>query len=71
MHVAYIGLGRGLMSLTATYAVVVRTSEYDMPPELLDDLVAQTVSRATDHSNYGEEPRRKRARETDYDMDDD
>ncbi|KAI0359126.1 Translin [Trametes cingulata] len=55
----------------ATYAVVVRTSEYDMPPELLDDLVAQTISRATDHSMYGEEPRRKRARESEYDMDDD
>ncbi|CDO70268.1 hypothetical protein BN946_scf184942.g68 [Trametes cinnabarina] len=55
----------------ATYAVVVRTSEYDMPQDLLDDLVAQTVSRAVDHSNYGEEPRQKRARHADYDMDDD
>ncbi|KAI8995376.1 Translin family-domain-containing protein [Trametes punicea] len=54
----------------ATYAVVVRTSEYDMPPEWLDDLVAQTLSRAADQSSYGEEPRRKRARDSDYDSDD-
>ncbi|KAI0639141.1 Translin [Trametes polyzona] len=55
----------------ATYAVVVRTSEYDLPPELLDDLVAQTISRAADHSSFGEEPRRKRPRDPEYDMDDD
>ncbi|KAI0336092.1 Translin [Cubamyces sp. BRFM 1775] len=55
----------------ATYAVVVRTSEFDIPPELLDDLVAQTVSRASDRSSFGDEPRRKRPRESDYDMDDD
>ncbi|KAI0662566.1 Translin [Cubamyces menziesii] len=55
----------------ATYAVVVRTSEFDIPPELLDDLVAQTISRASDRSSFGDEPRRKRPRESDYDMDDD
>ncbi|KAI0768549.1 Translin [Trametes elegans] len=55
----------------ATYAVVVRTSEYDLPPELLDDLVAQTLSRAADHSNFGEEIRRKRTRDADYDMEED
>lgn len=31
------------------YAIVVRSSEYDMPPEMLDDLVEQAVS----HSGYG------------------
>ncbi|KAJ7630615.1 Translin [Roridomyces roridus] len=30
---------------TAAYALVVRGSEYDLPPEMLDDLVAQTTSR--------------------------
>ncbi|EIW64521.1 Translin [Trametes versicolor FP-101664 SS1] len=55
----------------AAYAVVVRTSEYDMPPELLDDLVAQTLSRAADHGGFGEESRRKRPRDSDYDMNDD
>ena len=60
-----------LMYTLATYAVVVRTSEFDIPPELLDDLVAQTVSRASDRSSFGDEPRRKRPRESDYDMDDD
>ncbi|KAH9890960.1 Translin [Cubamyces lactineus] len=55
----------------ATYAVVVRTSEFDIPPELLDDLVAQTVSRASDRSTFGDEPRRKRPRDSDYDVEDD
>ncbi|KAI0034953.1 Translin [Vararia minispora EC-137] len=30
----------------AAYAIVLRTSEYDLPPELLDDLVARTVADA-------------------------
>ncbi|KAI0823019.1 Translin [Trametes gibbosa] len=55
----------------ATYAVVVRTSEYDLPPELLDDLVAQTLSRAADHSRFGEETSRKRPRDSVFDDDDD
>ncbi|KAH7914509.1 Translin [Hygrophoropsis aurantiaca] len=28
----------------AVYAIVVRTSEYDLPPEILDDIVAQSIS---------------------------
>lgn len=55
----------------AAYAVVVRTSEYDLPPELLDDLVAQTVSRAADHGDAREESRRKRPRNLDDEMNDD
>ncbi|CAA7258794.1 unnamed protein product [Cyclocybe aegerita] len=31
----------------AAYAIAVRSSEYDLPPELLDDIVAQSIS------NYG------------------
>ncbi|KAI0724285.1 Translin [Cerioporus squamosus] len=53
----------------AAYAVAVRTSEFDLPPEMLDDLVAQTVSHAADHSGFGDEPRRKRARNADMDDD--
>lgn len=26
------------------YAIVVRTSEYDLPPEILDDIIAQSMS---------------------------
>ena len=37
-----------------------------MPPEMLDDLVAQMVSRTADRSSFGEEPGRRKAREADY-----
>lgn len=26
------------------YAIVVRTSEYDLPPEILDDIIIQSMS---------------------------
>lgn len=26
------------------YAIVVRTSEYDLPPEMLDDIIIQSMS---------------------------
>ncbi|TFY50959.1 hypothetical protein EVG20_g11234 [Dentipellis fragilis] len=32
------------LPLTAAYAIAVRTSEYDLPPDLLDDLVSRHVS---------------------------
>ncbi|KAJ3513734.1 hypothetical protein NLJ89_g2783 [Agrocybe chaxingu] len=35
----------------AAYAIAVRSSEYDLPPALLDDIVAQSIS------NYGGVPR--------------
>lgn len=28
----------------ATYAIVLRGSEYDLPPEMLDDIVASTIA---------------------------
>ncbi len=28
----------------AVYAIVVRSSEYDLPPEMLDDIVSRTFS---------------------------
>ena len=50
---------------------MVRTSEFDLPAEMLDDLVAQTVSRAVDKSSYGEDFGRRRTREMgEVDMDD-
>ena len=32
--------------LTAVYTVVVRSSEYEFPPEVLEDIVAQTMRTA-------------------------
>lgn len=49
-------------SIKAAYAIAVRSSEYDLPPELLDDIVARTVSIA---GGGNEPPRRKRGREDD------
>ena len=31
---------------SVAYAIAVRSSEYDLPPELLDDIVERTVSAA-------------------------
>ena len=57
--------------MVAAYTIAVRTSEFDLPPEMLDDLVAQTVLYAADASGYGDDSRRKRARDREYDMEDD
>ncbi|KAI0651590.1 Translin [Trametes meyenii] len=54
----------------AAYAVAVRTSEFDLPPELLDDLVAQTLARAADQSNFGDVSRRKQVREYGHEIED-
>ncbi|KAI0757266.1 Translin [Daedaleopsis nitida] len=43
----------------AAYAIAVRTSEYDVPPAMLDDLVAQTVSYAADMSKFGDDSIRR------------
>ncbi|OBZ79725.1 Translin-associated protein X [Grifola frondosa] len=34
------------------YAIAVRSSEYDLPPEILDDIVARTVSNMASGGNY-------------------
>ncbi|KAH9487108.1 Translin-associated protein X [Psilocybe cubensis] len=34
----------------AAYAIFVRSSEYDLPPEILDDIVAQSVSNYSSHT---------------------
>ncbi|CAL1696415.1 unnamed protein product [Somion occarium] len=48
----------------AAYAVAVRSSEYDLPPEILDDLVSRTMSSAFG-GDHGGSTRRKRPREDD------
>ena len=35
----------------AAYAIVVRSSEYDLPPDMLDDIVAQSVSNYNTHGH--------------------
>jgi hypothetical protein len=35
-----------LMPFAAVYAITVRTAEYDLPPEMLDDIVASLMSGA-------------------------
>lgn len=46
--------------LLAAYTIVVRSSEYDLPPEILDDIVSQTIAHFSDRSH-------KRTRENDFD----
>jgi len=47
----------------AAYAVVVRCSEYDLPPDMLDDIVARTVS----NTYGGDGGRRTKFRDDEYD----
>ncbi|KAK7694361.1 hypothetical protein QCA50_001547 [Cerrena zonata] len=54
----------------AAYTVAVRSSEYDLPPEMLDDLVSRTVS-SVHGGDGGGSGRRKRGREDDHDDYDD
>ncbi|KAF9452538.1 Translin [Macrolepiota fuliginosa MF-IS2] len=35
----------------AAYTIAVRSSEYDLPPEILDDIVAQSISHFSDRSH--------------------
>lgn len=58
-----------LVYLLAAYAIVVRSSEYDLSPEMLDDLVASTVS-SYDYEGGRDSNKRKRP-PGDDDMDDD
>ncbi|OSX67791.1 hypothetical protein POSPLADRAFT_1129470 [Postia placenta MAD-698-R-SB12] len=56
------------------YAIAVRSSEYDLPPELLDDIVDRTVSTAAYGGNRDERDRRRRGgrgREDEFDEGDD
>ena len=49
------------------YAIAVRSSEYDLPPELLDDLVDRTVSSTGYGSTSGEDRKRRRVDDTEAD----
>ena len=37
------------MLIPAAYAIVVRSSEYDLSPEMLDDIVAKSISSYSDN----------------------
>ncbi|KAI0094568.1 Translin [Irpex rosettiformis] len=54
----------------ATYAIAVRTSEYDLPPEMLDDVVAM-VSGSYGRGSGEDQSQRKRPRPDDDGGDDD
>ncbi|KAF8168281.1 Translin [Crassisporium funariophilum] len=65
----------------AAYAIVVRSSEYDLPPEMLDDIVAQSISNysssgvdngaAFGHDTYHKHPSTGRHRGRDINDDED
>lgn len=60
-----------LPNFTAAYAIFVRSSEYDLPPEMLDDIVAQSISSYNASSHTTNPAQRKQAgRRRDYDSDD-
>jgi len=52
----------------AAYAIVVRSSEYDLPPNMLEDIVAQSVS---NYHNYGNGTHQASERRRDGGMSDD
>ena len=57
----------------AAYAIVVRGSEYDLPPDILDDIVAQSISAfspSDKHSESRGQARRHRDNDIDGDYDD-
>jgi hypothetical protein len=39
-----------LTPLAAVYAIVVRSSEYDLPPEMLDDIISRSLPSLTSGS---------------------
>lgn len=39
-------------SFSAAYAIVVRGSEYDLPPDMLDDIVARSISSFGSSNDY-------------------
>ncbi|KAK2462048.1 hypothetical protein APHAL10511_006511 [Amanita phalloides] len=46
----------------ATYAIVVRGSEYNLPQEMLDDIVSQAVASVRDARHVGEDHARRKRR---------
>ena len=53
----------------AAYAIVVRSSEYELSPDMLDDIVERTVTTLSAEGGRGGGGR-KRGRENDSDEDD-
>lgn len=56
-------------SSIAAYAIVVRSSEYELSPDMLDDIVERTVTTLSAEGGRGGGGR-KRGRENDSDEDD-
>lgn len=46
----------------ATYAIIVRGSEYDLPQDMLDDIVSRVVAPFRDAASVDEDTRHKRRR---------
>ena len=59
-----LGLFLNLRLVSATYAIVVRSSEYDIPTEMLDDIVAKSISKFTGNSGHGHDVRRRQTDDT-------
>jgi hypothetical protein len=56
----FINLNLSLISglSSAAYAIVVRSSEYDLPKEMLEDIVSKSISRfATGNDGHGHDVR--------------
>ncbi|KAG2156481.1 uncharacterized protein EDB93DRAFT_1079591, partial [Suillus bovinus] len=49
----------------AVYAIVVRGSEYDIPPDMLDDLIAQSISTFSSTTNAKSRPGQRDVRSGD------
>ena len=46
-----------LRFVSAAYAIVVRSSEYDLPKEMLDDIVVKSISKFTGDGGHGHDVR--------------
>ena len=54
-----------LRFVSAAYAIVVRSSEYDLPKEMLDDIVAKSISKFTGNDGHGHDVRSLARRQID------
>lgn len=52
--------GSDYVTIAAVYTITVRTAEYDLPPALMDDLVARVMSDVTYHGSGERRDRRTR-----------
>ena len=56
-HPCFLISGFFFCLLLAAYAIVVRSSEYDLPKEMLDDIVAKSISKFTGNDGHGHDVR--------------